>query len=120
MEQLAAIPSIDPGEAQLFAVAAASDPLVMTGDKRALNSLKQTPEILNALCGRIVVFEAMLIALCDLLGSEVVRERLQRVLALDTVVRVCFSSGNQHPRYGLESYFNDVARDCETPRSLGQ
>ena len=51
-EQLAAISSIDPGEAQLFAVSATSGVRVMTGDKRALDSLKQTPEALNALSGR--------------------------------------------------------------------
>ena len=110
-DQLAAIPSIDPGEAQLFAVSSESDSLVMTGDKRALIALKQTPEALNALSGRIVVLEAILIALCDLLGAEVVREKIQRVSAFDTAVRVCFSPGNEHPRQGLESYFDDLAGD---------
>ena len=110
-DQLAAIPSIDPGEAQLYAVSAESGSLVMTGDKRALNSLKQVPLALNALSGRIVVFEAILIALCNLLGTEVVRERIQRVSSLDTVVQVCFSVGNQHPTRGLVSYLNDLARD---------
>ena len=110
-DQLAALPSIDPGEAQLFAVSAELDALVITGDKRALDSLKQTRVGLNELFGRIVVFEAILIALCDRLGAEVVRERIQRVLSLDIMVQVCFSPGNLRPRDGLVSYFNDVARD---------
>ena len=109
LDQLAAIPSIDPGEAQLFAVSAASDSLVLTGDKRALTSLKQIPDTSNVLSGRVVVFEAILLALCDLLGSELVRQRIQRVLSLDKVVQVCFSTGNQNPQRGLESYFRDLA-----------
>ena len=45
----------------------------------------------------VVALEAILIALCDVLGAEVVRDKIQRVLALDTVVQVCFSPGNQRP-----------------------
>ena len=61
LDKLTLVQSIDPGEAQLFAMGAATGFLVMTGDKRALRELKSIPDFPQLLSGRIVVLETVLI-----------------------------------------------------------
>jgi hypothetical protein len=108
LDRLTLVYAIDPGEAQLFAAAAERGMMVISGDKRALGALKDVEEFVGALAGRIVVMEAMLLALCDRLGTEKVRRRVEPVMAVDTVVRVCFSSGNPNPAEALLSYYRDA------------
>jgi hypothetical protein len=104
LEKLALIPAIDPGEAQIFAAAAETGLILVSGDKRALRALKNIAGFADVLAGRIVTLEAILIALCDHLGSDEVRHRVQKLTACDNVVSVCFSRGNADPRGALLSY----------------
>ena len=107
LEQLAPIPAIDPGEAILFATAADLQLPVLSGDVRALGALKSLDGFPEALAGRIVLIEAILIALCGELGAAAVRERIEPVQQADTAMRICFSPGAQDPEQGLRSYLRD-------------
>jgi hypothetical protein len=111
LDRLAHIPAMDPGEALLFASAAESGHLVLTGDKRAILALKEAPGFPETLSGRIVVLEAVLLGLCDLHGPELIRQRVEPLAASDTVIEVCFSSGNPDPPGAILSYFTALARE---------
>lgn len=107
LEQLAPIPAIDPGEAILFATAADLQLPVLSGDLRALRALKRLDRFPEALSGRIVLVEAVLLALCRELGAAAVRDRIEPVRQADTVMRICFSPSVQDPEQGLRSYLRD-------------
>lgn len=107
LEQLAPIPSIDPGEAILFATAADLQLPVLTGDVRALRALRSLNGFPEVLAGRIVLLEAVLLALCGELGAAAVRERIEPVRHVDTVMGICFSLGVQDPEQGLRPYLRD-------------
>ena len=109
LDRLTPVRAIDPGEAQIFASGAEAGLFVVSGDKRALRALKDVAGFANALSGRIVVLEAILLALCDRLGLDEVLNRIQALVAFDTVVKVSFSTGNQDPRDALLSYYRDLA-----------
>lgn len=111
LNELIPIEGIDVGEAQLFATAAETGLFVVSGDKRSLRALKGIERFVSALNGRIVVLEAILIALCDRLGADAVRARIGALAAADTMVQVCFSSGNQNPREALVSYYESLAAE---------
>lgn len=108
LEKLTAVEAIDPGEAQIFAVAAEQGQLFLSGDKRALNALKGVDDFIPALDGRVVVMEAVLLALCDRIGPEEIRQRVAPLTAVDWMVAVCFSDENQNPSDALVSYFEDL------------
>ncbi len=105
LEKLTAIEAIDPGEAQVFAVAAERGHPFLSGDKRALIALKIIDDIITVLDGRVVILEAILLALCDRLGQEEMRRRVAPLAAVDRMVAVCFSSGNPDPSTALMSYY---------------
>ena len=111
LEQLAPIPAIDPGEAILFAAAAELRLPVISGDLRALRALRSLDRFPEALAGRIVVLEAVLLALCGHLGAPAVRARVESIPQADTVMRVCFSPDVQEPEVGLRSYLRDRRSD---------
>jgi len=117
LDRLAGIQAIDPGEAQIFAAAAEGKSFVLSGDKRALRSLKHIQEYREALSGRIVVMEAMLLALCDDLGPDLVRRRVEPLRSLDTVIKTCFSPQGSDPNEGLLSYYRSLASEL-TPLQL--
>ena len=108
LEKLTAIEAIDPGEAQIFAMAAEQGQRFLSGDKRALNALKGVDAFIPALDGRVVVMEAVLLALCDRIGPEQIRQRVAPLIAVDRMVAVCFSSENPNPLEALISYFEDI------------
>jgi hypothetical protein len=109
LEKLAPIAAIDPGEAQIFAAAAENRLTIMSGDKRALRALKEVRCLAEALAGRVVVLEAILVALCDDLGLDEVRRRITRAGLPDKMIHVCFSAGNVDPRGALLSYYGSFA-----------
>ena len=109
LEKLTAVEAIDPGEAQIFAVAAEHGQPFLSGDKRALNALKGVDDFILALNGRVVVMEAVLLALCDRIGLEEIRQRVAPLIAVDRTVAVCFSGENPNPLEALVSYFEDIA-----------
>lgn len=105
LDRLAAIEAIGPGEAQIFAVAAESGQMFLSGDKRALRALKDVEELIPALAGRVVVLEAVMLALCDSFGHEEIRQRTAPLATVDQMVKVCFSSRNPDPSAALLSYY---------------
>lgn len=111
LEKLTSIEAIDPGEAQIFAVAAERHLILVSGDKRALRVLRNMDVFPRELAGRIVVLEAILLALCEVLGSDVVRQRIQPLTRVDAVIKVCFSNPGSDPREGLRSYFESLANE---------
>lgn len=113
LDKLASIDGIDPGEALLFAAAARDGSRVLTGDKRALLALRGVPDYPVALSGRVVVFEAILLALCARLGHVEVRRRLGSLTATDKTLIVCFSAANPDPRDALISYYSSLAADVQ-------
>ena len=108
LEKLAAVEVIDPGEAQIFAVAAEQGHPFLSGDKRALKALKDIGDFVPALEKRVVVIEAVLLALCDRIGQEEIRRRVAPLGLVDRMVAVCFSGENQNPSDALVSYFEDL------------
>lgn len=113
IDNLASETDIDPGEAQLFAKAAEDEVFVMTGDKRSLRALRAIPELCVALCGRIVVLEAVLISLCADLGIKVVSQSIRPVRHLDSALRVCFSDDNPTPIDALSSYYCELVQQVQ-------
>jgi hypothetical protein len=111
LDKLTPAHNVDPGEAQLFAVAAQDALLVATGDKRALIALKNIEGFADALSGRVVVLESILLALCERLGTEVVRGRIRSVAETDKTLAICFSSSVKDPREALESYYLSLASE---------
>jgi hypothetical protein len=113
LDRLTLVQDIDPGEAQLFALAAEKRLAVITGDKRALRALKDVPGFADALAGRIVVLEAILIALCARLGPTVVSAWAQPLATHDGMIRVCFSPGNPDPKDALLSYYQNLVTELD-------
>jgi len=111
LDRLISITSIDPGEAQLFALAAQNDFMIITGDKRALRAIKDIDGYPEALAGRIVVIEAILMVLCDRLGHAEVKRKLGTLVANNMTLRSCFSESNPDPISGLESYYRSLATE---------
>ncbi len=112
LDALVHLDGVDPGEAQLFALAASQCLYVATGDKRALRALRGVPQLVDALDGRVVVMEAALLSACTTLGVDVVRLRVVPLGEADTMIRVCFS-GNGDPRQGLLSYLEHTEQEMQ-------
>lgn len=105
LEKLTAIEAIDPGEVLIFARAGECGLLFWSGDKRALRALKAIEDFIPALAGHVVVLEAIMLALCDRLGHEEMRQRIAPLAEVDRMVEVCFSSGNPDHSTALLSYY---------------
>lgn len=116
IDRLAPVTDIDPGEAQLFAAGAQMGLIVVTGDKRALRGLKAVEGYAEALSGRIVSFEAILIALCDRLGPAEVRSRVESLASRDKMLAACFSTGNPDPRDCLAAYARELQTELQPLR----
>jgi hypothetical protein len=112
LDKLTLVEAIDPGEAQIFALAAAETSLfVVSGDKRALRSLKAVEGIAEALSRRIVVLEAVLLGLCDRLGPNKLRQRVAPLMAADKMVQICFSAASAEPGDALLSYYRNLVEE---------
>lgn len=109
LDRLTGVESIDPGEAILLATAAEAELPVVMNDKRALRALRSVEGFLTPLSGRVVVLEAILIALCRRLGVAEVRHRIQPIAAMDRMVQVCFSPENSDPVAALQSYYEHLS-----------
>jgi hypothetical protein len=108
LEKLTPIDNIDPGEAQLFASGADFGFMVLSDDKRAMRELKKVEGMPEALKGKIVVLEGILLALCTSLGTSEIRRRVSPIISLDTMLSVCLSSGNNNPMECLQSYYRNL------------
>lgn len=111
LEQLVGISDIDPGEAQLFALAAQRRCFVLTGDKRSMSALKNLSTFSTLLEGRIITLEHILLGLCCHLGDEVVRQGMSSAASFDQMLLVCFSPTNASPREALLSYSRALSSD---------
>lgn len=105
LDKLTAIEAINPGEAQIFAVAAEAGQPFLSGDKRALCALKDIDEFIPALEGHVVVLEAVLLTLCNRLGQNEIHQRVAPLIAVDRMLEICFSRGNPDPANALLSYY---------------
>lgn len=113
LDALAAVPNLDPGEAQLLAAAADSNIPMLSGDKRALRAIKEVVGLTNVLHSRIICLEAALLTLGDWLGWDVLRRRVTPLLQVDTTIGICFSAGNADPQSALRSYFKSLASEVD-------
>jgi hypothetical protein len=104
LDRFTHVEGIDPGEAQLYALAAERQLSVLTDDKRALQALKEVVGAPEALSGRVAVLESVLLVLCEQRGIEDVRARMAALSGMDLMVQTCFSLDNTDPREGLRSY----------------
>lgn len=107
-DRVAGIPDVDPGEAQLLAVAAEDDVFVITGDKRALAAVSQRADIAQALAGRVVLVEQILDLLCERDGPEAVRDAVNGSQPKGQMLIVCFSPDNPSPREALDAYIREA------------
>jgi hypothetical protein len=117
LDQFLPVPGIDPGEAQLFSVAADQKFLLVSGDKRALRALGKIEDAAQALSGLVVTLEAALIALHGSIGADDLRSRVAPLRQFDTTVGVCFSDSNADPLSALWSYYGSLASEV-APLSL--
>jgi len=108
LDRLIGLPLVDPGEARLLALVVSNGDCIFTGDKRSLKTIKDLPDITQAVNGRIVILETLLMAMCDEHGPEWLRERIQPLRAHDRVVGVCFAEATTNPRAALRSYLDSV------------
>ena len=108
LEKVTGIVDIDPGEAQIYALAAEHAQPFVSGDKRALKALKGINEFVSALQCRVVTLEALSLALCDSMGQDHVRQRVLPLIHMDRMIAVCFSPDNPSPTDALSSYFRDL------------
>jgi hypothetical protein len=111
LEKLTPINAIDPGEARLFAAAADFGCMVLSDDKRAMRELKNVQGMPEALKGRIVVLEGLLLALCTKLGTSEVRRRISAIVSLDVMLSVCFSPSNNDVMECLRSYYRNLTAE---------
>ena len=113
LDPLAANDAIDPGEAQLFAAAAESGLLVISGDKRAIQALKHVREIHAPLARRLVTLEAILLKLCERLGLEDLRRRVGPLAMHDRAVGTCFP-----PEIRIPGTACDRIMEVSLPKSI--
>ena len=111
LEPFASNTAIDPGEVQLFAAAAQFNVVTISGDKRAIRSLKHATAVHHGLTGRIAALDGVLLALCGQLGPDALRRQVAPLSLYDRTVAVCFSPGSSDPGEGLRSYHDDLVAD---------
>jgi hypothetical protein len=115
VDRLSRVTEIDPGEAILFAIAAAHpDSLLLTGEKKALRALaaSEVSEIITKLTGRIRCLEQIVAQLIDAISFEAIRDAVAKERDIDKTMRTVFSSGTLtaecDAREGLASYIGNL------------
>lgn len=116
---LVEVHAVDAGEAQLLATAAGGRAILFSGDKRALRAVAGIPGIHEPLRGRVVVLEALLLALCQRYGADRIRGSVASLTAYDHAIRICFSATNPDPATALRSYFDHLSAEV-APLELWQ
>jgi hypothetical protein len=117
LTNLFSVEGIDDGEAMLFVGALEQeDPLLITGDRRALKSLinhQHLPDIkriTTALHGRVVTFESSILLALEKLGYAVVQQKLLSSPSPDGMLRLALSQQcESNLRECLISYSKDVS-----------
>lgn len=116
-EALSGVPSIDVGEAALFAAAANYDAaLVDTGDKKALRAiggLAATHPAHAALHGKLACLEQTLQYVVNRWGFDIVNNAVVACAYADSSTNSCFAKGNHTDAVeALQARVDDVAKDC--------
>lgn len=98
LQMLVATPSVDAGEAVLYALLAEQPSALLTsGDKRAMRTIAQTPAVATirtAIAGRVISLEALFLRLVKKHSVAMVGAGLPPVLPLNTMLRIAFSPNN--------------------------
>ena len=108
LDVLSAQSSIDPGEAQLFALAAEQGIRILTGDKRALEALAKISGIHPHLSGRVVTLEAALIGLTKQMPDDKLRQKGKILGQHDSMAKAVFASVGSPLGDALDSYMRDL------------
>jgi hypothetical protein len=108
LDVLSAESSIDPGEAQLFALAAEHDIRILTGDKRALEALAKVSDIHSHLSGSVVTLESVLTGLNEQLPETLLRQKGKVLGEHDQMAKAVFGSTASNLGEALDSYLRDV------------
>lgn len=116
-EALADVPSIDVGEAALFAAAASYDAaLVDTGDKKALRAvggLPKTNPARAALAGKLACLEQTVQYVIGRWGFDVVNTAIGTCTSADMATNACFTKGTAAEALkALQARVDDVAVHC--------
>lgn len=110
---LVGIDNVDPGEARLLAHLHAGGVLLVSGDKRALRAVAEHEALVRPFAGKIVVVEAALLKLCEIVGPDEVHAGLSKVAELDTMLRVCASGSQEQLVATLQSYFDHCVQEVD-------
>ena len=115
LTQLGDIDGIDGGEKFLFAAAVEIDnPLLITGDRRALRALlehqDQLPTVFSALQNAVVTFESAILLALRLLGFAIVKQKLLGSPKPDRVLQFVLKSETGEADFieGLCSYSKEI------------
>ena len=108
LDALTAESSIDPGEAQLFALAAEYGIRILTGDKRALEALAKVNGIHPHLSGNVVTIEAALTGLAEQMPGAQLRRKGSVLGQHDQMAKAVFASTGSDLGEALHSYIRDV------------
>lgn len=118
LDKFVGVSDIDPGEAQIYALAAEKELRVLTGDKRALKAVGSLSEVSAKLDGNVVTIEAVLLGLSNSNhGSDAeLRERGSVLGTYDHMARAVFASASSSLDDALDSYFRSVEREAQPMR----
>ncbi|MCG5478634.1 hypothetical protein [Sinorhizobium alkalisoli] len=111
---------LDAGESQLFAILVhRMSPLLITGDKRAINALERIAHCLPS--ERVACLEQIVFTLLQILGTEILRKRICGEPGVDrslSIAFACNSASNpateQTIKEGLTSYVVSVQKSAPT------
>jgi len=113
LDKLAGAVAIDPGEAQMYALAAEHGVLALTSDKRALKAVTSMPEVYTKLDGNVVTIEAVLLGLSLQLAEADLRARGKVLGAYDQMAKAVFASSNSSLHEALGSYLGSLETDSQ-------
>ena len=103
---------MDPGEALLFAEAETTGGIVVTGDKRALQTYAKASNAAQRSRIKVVCWEQLLLRVRDLKGYEELRRGGCEGMPDDGLLRLAFSNGlatpEEHALAAIESYLSGV------------
>lgn len=109
--------SLDPGESQLCAIVVKRNlPLLLTGDKRAINAIElllREEVVLLKLRGKVMCLEQLTLLLFLKIAFDVVRSAICLEPQIDKSLSICFSCLSQNAseantKDGLASYIKDL------------
>lgn len=113
LDKLAGSADVDPGEAQIYALAAEHHMRVLTGDKRALNAVSSLPEVSTKLIGNVVTIEAVLLGLSAIVAEADLRARGKALGTYDQMAKAVFASASSSLEEALGSYLGSLQKETE-------